>query len=231
MTLMAMLVAARRAYVVVLLGLALTAWAASHVARTTGLYWSQVDVVFLGSPSETRPNPLGYNSQRLVDFASVVQRDVTQSAEQAQVVSPGVALIDTGVRDGWWVRLPSTGGQWEMQWDRPALDVQVVGPDEAVVRTRMEGLLDRISDNVQQRQDAVGVRGEQRVTTSVSPPPDVEVHYLSGPTKRGLAMTLLLGVGLTFVAADWCDRRRVGARLLARWQRRRARPVRAARAV
>ena len=180
MTLMAMIVAARRAYLVVLLGLAVTALAASHVASTTGVYWSQVDVVFLGTPTETRPNPLGYSSQRLVDFASVVQRDITQSAEQAQVVSPIVSLVDSGVRDGWWVRLPNYGGQWTMRWDRPALDVQVVGPDEAVVRARMTTLLDRISSEVEQRQNAAGVRGEQRVTTSVSPPPALEVHYLEG---------------------------------------------------
>jgi hypothetical protein len=227
---MAMLVAARRAYVVVLLGVAATVLAALDVASTPGVYWSQVDVVFLVTPTETRPNPLGYSSQRLVDFASVIQRDITQDPDRPEVVSPIVTLADSGVRDGWWVWLPNYGGQWTMRWDRPALDVQVVGHDEGEVRAQMTSLLDRITQDVEQRQDAAGVKGEQRVTTSVSPPPAVEVHYLEGAVKRGLAMTVLLGLGLTLAAADWCDRRRVGTRLLSRWHERGARLAPATRA-
>jgi hypothetical protein len=207
MTVIAMLTAARKAWALVLVGAACTVLACTFVARSTGVYWAQVDVVFLGPISETRPNPLGYSSQRLVDVASVVQRDVTGTTDQTQVVSSDVYLIDTGVRKGSWVRLPNSGGQWIISYDRPVLDVQVVDASPAAVLARMQGLLGEISADLNRRQEAAGVDESHRVTTSVSPPPDVEVHYSAGPVKRALLVTLLTLGGLTLAAADWWDRR------------------------
>ncbi len=207
MTVFEVFASVRRAWVVVIAGLLLTAAAGVYVARTTGVYWAQVDVVFLGAVTETRPNPLSYSSKQLVDVASVVQRDVTGSTDQTQVVSPTVNLIDTGVKDGWWVRLPNYGGQWTISYERPALDVQVAAPTADAAAARMGSLLARINDDLDRRQDSAGVTPEHRVTTSVSPPPAVAIHYSQGPAKRGLMMTVLLGLGLTLAATDWWDRR------------------------
>ena len=212
MTVIALLTAARRAWFIVLAGVVCTVLALGFVARTTGVYWAQVDVVFLGPISDTRPNPLGYSSQRLVDVASVVQRDVTGTTDQTQVVSSAVYLIDTGVRKGSWIRLPNSGGQWITSYDRPVLDVQVVDSSPQAVLARMQVLLRQIDGDLQRRQGDAGVAEDNRVTTSVSPPPDVEVHYSEGPVKRALLVTLLAGGGLTLAAADWWDRRFSGAR-------------------
>lgn len=213
MTVFAMLGAARRAWFIVVAGLGLTVAVGLGVAGTTGTYWAQVDVVFLGAVTDTRPNPLGYSSQRLVDVASVIQRDVTKTTDQTQVVSPSIYLIDTGVRNGWWIRLPNSGGQWTLSYDRPALDVQVVGDTPDAVLAKMQVLLTEINAALDRRQDAARVDRDQRVTTSVSPPPAVEVHFSQGPVKRALLMTVLLGLGLTLAAADWWDRRGLGARV------------------
>lgn len=216
MTVFEVLASARRAWAVLLAGLLLTTAAAVFVARTTGVYWAQVDVVFLGAVSEDRPNPLSYTSKQLVDVASVVQRDVTGAADQTQVVSPGVNLIDTGVKDGWWVRLPNYGGQFTIRYDRPALDVQVAAPTAEAASVRMARLLAQINDDLDRRQDGAGVTVEHRVTTSVSPPPEVEIHYSQGPAKQGLLMTVLVGLGLSLAAADWWDRRHPALRIRTR---------------
>lgn len=216
MTVFEVLASARRSWAVLLAGLLLTTAAAVFVARTTGVYWAQVDVVFLGAVSEDRPNPLSYTSKQLVDVASVVQRDVTGAADQTQLVSPRVNLIDTGVKDGWWVRLPNYGGQWTISYDRPALDVQVAAPTAEAASVRMARLLAQINDDLDRRQDAAGVTAEHRVTTSVSPPPEVEIHYSQGPAKRGLMMTVLVGLGLSLAAADWWDRRHGALRIRTR---------------
>jgi hypothetical protein len=216
MTVFEVFASARRAWAVFLAGLLLTTAAAVFVARTTGVFWAQVDVVFLGAVSENRPNPLSYTSKRLVDVASVVQRDVTGAADQTQVVSPGLNLIDTGVKDGWWVRLPNYGGQYTISYDRPALDVQVAAPTAEAASVRMARLLARINDDLDRRQDGAAVMAEHRVTTSVSPPPAVEIHYSQGPAKQGLLITVLVGLGLSLAAADWWDRRHPALRIRTR---------------
>lgn len=206
MTLFALLGAARKRWLIVLVGLALTLPVGLAVARTKGVYWTQVDVVFLAAVSPQRPNPLGYSSKNLVRVASLVQRDVSGTTDQTQVVSPGVNLVDTGVKDGWWVRLPNDGGQWTTSYDRPVLDVQVVGPTAEGVSARMVALLKRINEDLARRQDAAHVATDQRVTTGMSLP-TVAIQYSQGPVKRGLMVILFLGVGLSLLAADWWDRR------------------------
>ena len=229
MTVLAMLVAALRHWWLVALGAIATVGVCALIVSAPALYWAQADVVFTGAVSQDRPNPLGYTSARLVDMASVVQRSVTGASSQPKVVSSGVSIVDAGITEGWWIRLPNSGGQWTINFERPVLDVQVVGHDPAEVGQRMQDLLGRIQDSLAQRQRDAGVTGESLVHATVTPPSAGEVRQVAGPTKRALAMTLLVGGGLTLVAADAWDRRRHRLRGRTRGSRRSARRARAAR--
>lgn len=207
MTVLGLLAAVRRWWLMVLLGGLLTASAAFVVAGVPGVYWAQVNVVFLAPPSPDLPNPLGYSSDRLVDVASLVEREVIGPDPQPHVVSPAVSIVDEGVRSGERVRLPNQGGQWTYNFEKPQLDVQVVDSTPEAARARMDRLLAQIEQTLDRRQDEAGVNEGSRVRTALSPP-RVEIHYAAGLRPRALLVTLVVGTVLTLAAVDRWDRGR-----------------------
>ena len=68
--------------------------------------------------------------------------------------------------------MPNSGGQWARNFDRPVLNVQVIGPDEAQVRARLESVVAEISPV--DRNAGSGRYARERV-------PDDHVGSLVGP--------------------------------------------------
>ncbi|AWB91426.1 hypothetical protein C3E78_03880 [Aeromicrobium chenweiae] len=204
----------RRRWYVVAIGLALLAGAVHHAASRPGVYWSQADVVILLPQSARYPNVIEQSSQSLIAMAGVIERDVNRGAAASATSSAGVTLAGEGIRDGHAIKLPNNGGQWATNFDRPALEVQVVGPDRAAVEAQMSALLDKVRNTLTARQDALDVPQVTRITASVAPatPP---VFHLDGSPAKAVAATLVLGGGLIPTAAVAVDRQ-----LLARSRRR-----------
>ena len=194
----------RRTWPILVLGMLVTGFAGYQVRSASGVYWAQVDVVFLPPLSAQRQNPLGQSASGLVRFASVIERDVNGADRPPHVVSPRVTIVDEGVRRGHQVRLPNDGGQWTYSFTRPVLDVQVADSSPEAVSARMDALLAQIQQAIDTRQK--GVRAAQLVTTAQSPA-RVDVHYSQGRASRALLMTLIVGGLLTLGAVDWWDRR------------------------
>lgn len=195
----------RRRWYVVVLGLALLTGALHAVTSRPSVYSSQVDVVFLAPKSARYPNVIEQTSASLIAMAGLIEREVNKGVDTAATASAAVTLAGEGVRDGHAITLPNTGGQWAADFSRPVIDVQVVGPSEAVVRTRLASLVGTVEQRLAALQAADDIPRINRVMTS-SAPASATVFRLDGNRKKAAAATLLLGAGLISIGAVGADR-------------------------
>lgn len=207
MTVVRLLLASLRAWYIVLLGLAVTALAAFHVVTAPGVYYAQVDVVFLRPVNSFVPNSLSVTSSSVTATASVVQREVSGVPASSRVVSEQVTIVGEGITEGERVRLPNSGGQWANNFDRAVLDVQVVDSTEDAAQRRIDSLVKRIDESLVRRQREAGADPSTWIRTRLSPAAPT-VHYLEGERRRAAAMTLVLGAGLTCAAVVLLEARR-----------------------
>jgi hypothetical protein len=198
--------ARRWAAFAMVVGLLITLGFAYRVAHKPGVYWAQVDVLFLPPPSGLYPNTLLNNSGGLITLAGVVGKMVDPDSTSARVVSPTVRLANQGVRHGDSVTLPNDGGQWADNFDKALLDVQAVGSNAAEVDQRVTTLVRQINAALTSLQDRGHVPAVDRATTRMNPG-EVQVFYDSGRRSRALATTLVLGIAITLVGAGYLRRR------------------------
>jgi hypothetical protein len=145
------------------------------------------------------------SSESLIDLAGAVAK-VVGSSTPVSAVSDSVALVGEGVRDGYQVRLPNSGGQWAVNFDRPLLDVQTAGPTPEGVTQTVDRLVREINQVLVQIQTDARASKDQFVTTTLNPatPP----LFYSGVSKvRAVGGCLLLGISATFLMAEWVARR------------------------
>lgn len=195
----------RRRWYVVVLGIALLAGALHVVASRPSVYSSQVDVVFLAPKSARYPNVIEQTSASLIAIAGLIEREVNKGVDVPATASAAVTLAGEGVRDGHAISLPNTGGQWASDFSRPVLDVQVVGPSEAVVRERLASLVNTVERRLAALQAADRIPQINRVTAS-SAPASATVFRLDGNRKKAAAAALLLGAGLISIGTVSADR-------------------------
>lgn len=192
-----------------LLGAAATLLALAVVGSHQGVYWSQANVVFLAPSTEQRPNALESTTSSLISTAGFVEQVVNAGIEKPPTASQ-VTLLGRGVRDGYSIELPDSGGQWSHNFEQALLNVQVTGPSEAVVRARLNRLIDKIRGTTRDLQVRDHVAAKNMIRTNVAPA-EPRIGYASGSRLRALAGTLLLGVGLTVcgvIGFDQLARRR-----------------------
>ena len=201
----------RRRWYVVLICLCLTAGAMVGVHQRAGLYWAQVDVVFLAPKSPDFPNTIQQTTGSVIAMAGLVEAELNKGTPMPATASAGATLAGQGVRDGYLIRVPSTGGQWAPNFDRPVIDLQVIGPDLEVVQRRLADLVGRIRRTLETLQVQDGARRSEFITTATAPT-EAQVIYLDGKPTRALGLTLLLGLTGAVVAAvsfdSWALRRR-----------------------
>ncbi len=194
-----------RRWYVVLLGLALTAAAVAGVRTLPGVWFGQVNVVFL-VPSEGRYNPLSVTTQSLITTAGAVARAVAPPEQRYRVTAEGVTLLDEGIRHGHSVRLPNAGGQWDYRFDDPILDVQATGATPEEVEAEMTTALTSIEEQLRAFEDRAGVIESGRILMRLNPTEPV-YRYDDGSRVRAAAAAGLVGVTLTCVAAVVVDTR------------------------
>lgn len=207
MTVLRLLAASVRAWYVVLLGAALTMVAGFWVWTTPGVYYAQVDVVFLQPVNTYVPNNLRGLSADVIATASVVQREVTGGPDATRVVSGGVTLVDEGIRSGQRITLPNSGGQWANNFDRALLDVQVVDRTRQAAQTRLDHVVESINASLDRRQRAMGADRSTWISTRLSPASPT-ISYVEVERKRAVVMTMLLGGGATGAAVVLLEARR-----------------------
>ncbi len=192
-----------------LLALVSATGVSSHVEA---VYWTHVDVVFLppNSPSG-QGNVLEGDSASLVHFAALVEREINGSRALPRLSSAEATLYGAGVRRGYSVTLPNLGGQWQTNFNRPALSIEVVDSSEPRVRAVLAQVVGRVKGLARDLQQRSGVSAGARIWTQEFPE-DVSVSYVSGNRKRATGASLLLGGGLVLSAAVMVTGRGAGRR-------------------
>lgn len=215
-----LLVLVRRWYLVV--GALLIALVASYLVKERpGVYWSRAEVTFLAPASTINPNTLTTRSTDLIVTAGVVAKRINGNLQWNKTSDPAATIMGQGITDGWTVRLPDYGGQWDSVFSRQVLEVQVAGPTEEVVQARQQELFARIDAELAALQ--VDVPQRDRITTTVVPDAPT-VYYFAGSKMRAVAMIwLLCGAAAIAVAVEMerrAGKRRAGAVPARRGRRR-----------
>jgi hypothetical protein len=206
--------AVRRRWWLALIGLVATVAAGLYVQNAGGVYYQQVDVLFIWPQvPENTGNTFQYGTASLIKTAGVVGKIVSDSHSEAQVTADTATLVGEGVRHGYSVRLPNSGGQWALNFERPVLHVETAGTSLEEVEQTTATVLKRINTELAALQKSEGVPAELMVRTQLNPSmPSAE--YGSGSKIRALLATQLLGFALTITAVlvgdRWLRRRRSG---------------------
>lgn len=206
MTFWDLLLACRRRWVVVVVGVVLTAGGLVMIERESGVYWAQSNVIFLAPTSSRFPNSLNTGSESLIMTAGIVANVVHGDQDVTATSSSSVSIVDMGIHEGTLIRLPSVGGQWAKNFSQPVLDVEAAAATPEEVRSEMNALLEAINATLAQMQDQAGVDEFNRMTTQVSPD-SIDVQYRQGDRRRAVMMCVILGVALTLSAVVVVDRR------------------------
>lgn len=196
-----------RYWVLVILGVTCTMAAAHAAMSDAGVYYTRTELVFLAPTSTLYPNALRTQSEDVIDTAGVVAKRVMGPGRVTKFSSPDVNLIGLGVRDGWSLRLPDTGGQWASNFATQRLLLDVVGPSRPSVEREQTRLIARVRDELHRLQRDAEVRTVNDITMMPAPESTV-IYQVKGNRPRAVAMTGLLGVGGTLTMVLMVDRLR-----------------------
>ncbi|GAA3632511.1 hypothetical protein GCM10022236_38840 [Microlunatus ginsengisoli] len=144
-------------------------------------------------------------------FVAAVERELNGHSIYQRTASSSTTLYGRGVRSGYEISVPSTGGQWQGSFNQPRLSVQVVDVSQERAEARLEQIVALIATTAQKRQDESGVSAVNRIVT-VTAPEKPGFAYITGSHRREQAALLLLGSIVSAAAASWsatsCERRR-----------------------
>ena len=195
-----------RHWLVVVIGAACTMGVGLLAVRDDGVYFSRTYVTFLAPTSTNYPNALRTQSVDVIETAGIVGKRISGPGKVTKFASPDVTLVGLGVRDGWSLQLPDTGGQWATNFATQTLVLDVVGPSRADVQQRQAALVTRIQQELNQLQRDAGVNPRNDIT-ALPAPESVTVHHVTGSRPRALGMAAVLGVGLTAAVVLALERR------------------------
>ena len=205
-----------RFWLVTLVGILLTVGGSLIVWQQQGVFNGQVNVVLL-KPDVIPGNALANTSDSLISMAGVVAKMVGGPTGTSRAVSDQVTLVGEGAHEGYSVRQPNSGGQWEYRFETPVLDVQSAGRTEGAARAGMAAALASVQSAIDHLQSDASVRSNMRIRTQLSPT-EPAFTYAHGSRTRALAATAVVGVLGTLGAVIAADRlsTRASRRLRAR---------------
>jgi hypothetical protein len=196
-----------------ILGMATTLGLAATAATARGVYWSELQVRFMSPHSAANQNVLQISPSSLVMAAGAVEKMVIDTSAP-RVIDPANTLASQGVKHGFGVSLPNTGGQWASNFTDPWLEVQAVGSSPAEVVAATRTLVARIDAALATLQRRAHVDRYNLISTQLSPLSGPAVYYQAGSRSRAAVAALVLGTGITSIVVV----------LLLRYARRRPLP-------
>jgi hypothetical protein len=194
----------------VLVGVLCTGLALFAGLSDKGVYYTRTQIVFLAPSSSYYPNTLATQSEDIIDTAGAVAKRVTGPGPVTKYASADVTLIGIGIRNGWSLVVPDTGGQWGTNFESQILNLEIVAPDRATVLQRQTTLLRRVQEELTKLQSERHVAPINEITLTTAPRSTV-IYHVGGSKPRMLGMTALLGAGITaavIVIAEQVGRRR-----------------------
>jgi hypothetical protein len=166
--------------------------------RKPGVYWSDVQVRFVAPSSLTKQNSLQVTDQSLIMTAGAVGQMV-DDRNGPRPASSDATLAGLGVRSGWSVTLPNSGGQYVNYYADPYLDVQVVAPTAPQVMQTMQRLITQIQDGLTKLQTDAHAAPANRITARVLPLTVAPIFYQHGSHSRAIIASLVILSGLATV--------------------------------
>lgn len=188
-----------RNWPIVLIGAVLTAGSGLVAASADASYFTRTELVFLAPTSSLYPNALRTQSEDIIITAGVVAKEISGPGKVTKFASPDVTLIGLGVRDGWSLRLPDTGGQWATNFATQRLFLDIVGPSESRVKEQQTMLIDRVQKDLAALQRKHDVDPANAITM-ITAPESTTIFHVGVNRARVLAMTTILGIGATVAA-------------------------------
>lgn len=196
-----------RYWLIVIVGAVFTAACGLLAVSASGVYFTRTSIAFQAPSSVLNPNSFRTQSEDVIDTAGVIAKRVGGPGKVTKFASTDVTLVGVGVRDGWALRLPDTGGQWATNFATQSLILDVVGPSPEAVQRQQQDIIQRVQQELDQLQQDAGVRPANFIT-AVPAPPSTVIFHVSGSRSRALAITAVLGIGLTITVVLAVDRRR-----------------------
>jgi hypothetical protein len=181
-------------------GVLATLAAAAAAAHTKGAYYSREQVRFLAPTGEGNTNTLQLSPRSMVMVAGAVGQMIDDD-QRPRAASQNVTITGMGIRNGWSVTLPNTGGQWANNYTSPYLDVQVAGPSATEVATTMRRVVARIRRALATLQRAQHVAPANLIRTQLSSLSSPPIYYQRGSRMRAVLAVLALGFGVTTAGA------------------------------
>lgn len=196
MTLWDLTLALFRRWPVLLVGALVTCSFGLLAIRDNGVYWTRTQVILL-SPKSWYPNRLQASPWEVTTATGAVVRRVVGDGKTIKYASPEVTMIGTSnVRDGVWIRQEDDGGQWSIGLTSPVIIVEAVAPTAERANELRQAAINQIAHTLQQMQKEWGADPNLLIASTEAPASAV-TYYVSGSRVRALAMTAVLGIGLT----------------------------------
>lgn len=183
----------RRWYVVVAV-LMLFVPLALHANSVRGVYWMKYDVVFLLPAGASDNNALRNGASNIVFYAAMIQRQYASTHKVVKVQTNGAPLYGSGVRSGVSMYLPDTGGQWQSNFNRPAITVEVVGETEAEANLLASTTAREIREMALKPQADLGVVPKAYISTTTNPERPA-AGYVDVRNKRAVGAIALVAFG------------------------------------
>ncbi|WP_347354580.1 hypothetical protein, partial [Intrasporangium sp.] len=199
-----LLVLLRRWYLM-LLGALVTVAALYVATHQPGVYFVRYSFVLLAPRSEVYPNQIEDPHYGMAQMAGLIVTDYNEGYREPLLASADTTLYGEGVRDGSRVRTPNNGSQWVPLFTTPNIDVQVVGPTAEQVGAEAQRIKARLTEILEQRQDALGIAPTMRITSLVSPA-DPVIAYVGGSRGRVAVGVGAVGATLTTILVVQFDR-------------------------
>lgn len=195
-----------RRWYAVLAVLICTAAVGILLPTTPGIYWGRATVLFTPPINPERiGNVLEGSDPSLIYFAAAVEKTIEAGVPQVSLSSNAAALYGTGIRRGHDLTLINTGGQWQSNYNRPMIVVEVVAPTADAAQSDLDSLIAAVEQTAATMQRDAGAKPQKMIATEASPR-NPQVGFVPGNRTRGIAALGALGIALSAAAAVAADR-------------------------
>lgn len=194
----------RRWYVMLLV--LLMAIPACYLAMgAKGVYYAKFEIGFDAPPGSTMNNALRTEGFYVVDFTAMVQRMYEGRYPNPVVIPTSAPLYGTGMKHASAVFLPSAGGQWQTNFNKPSINVEIVGTSPEEVNSRASSVAQELERLAVVPQEQMGVWKSALITTDMRPS-EVPMSYVPVRGKYAVVGICLLGVGVSGALAIGVER-------------------------
>lgn len=189
----------RRWYAIVAV-LLMAAPVAYMAMNTKGVYYTKFEIGFDAPPGSTVNNALRTEGFYVVDFTAMVQRMYEGRHPNPNVIPTSAPLYGTGLNHVTAVYLPSAGGQWQTNFNKPSITVEIVGSTGGEVEIQAASVSKELERLAVAPQEKIGVWKSGMITTAQRPS-TVPVDYVPVRSKYAVVGIGLLVVGLSVALA------------------------------